>query len=154
MRQSSLLKMGDLNSRINISGYRWAFADSSTGWCFDPPARVGRDLTSGGTTALPACLDECCHGHIQERTKTRREIWQDIAKSPEVAAWMNTNHCSRGELFGAKESIDKDGPISISPGIMTVAQLLDQMAVKSGINYWAVLRSDPAGSCRIETLLW
>lgn len=134
--------VGDiLNLFVSQAGsYRWEESQDGIIHVFRNNARVA--LTNV-VMSYPGAAD-----------KTRREIWQDLAGRPEVSAWMNSNHCSRGELLGGKEFRDKDSPVSINPGIMTVAQLLDQVAVKSGINYWAVLRSDPASSCRIEILLW
>jgi hypothetical protein len=86
--------------------------------------------------------------------KTRQEIWEDIGKRPEVVAWMGSNHCSRTELFNGKEFKHHNDPISIAPGSITVAHLLDEVAVKSGVDYWAVLRSAPGNSCHVNIFLW
>jgi hypothetical protein len=87
--------------------------------------------------------------------KTRQQIWEDIAVRPEVSAWMNSVHCSREELFHGGEFRTHNGPISIAPGSFTVEQLLDDVAVKSGDNYWAVLQSPrSSSSCRVSIILW
>jgi len=86
--------------------------------------------------------------------KTRRNIWEDIANRPEVAAWMQSNSCLRGELFNGKEFREHDDPISIGPGSLTLTELLDQVAVKSRVNYWAVLQSPSDTPCRIQIILW
>jgi len=86
--------------------------------------------------------------------KTRREIWQDIANRPEISAWMNSSGCSRGELFNGKEFREHNDPILVDAGSITVAQLLDDVAVKSGVGYWAVLQSPPGTSCRVDIILW
>jgi len=86
--------------------------------------------------------------------KTRREIWEDIAKRPEVLSWMDANHCVRGEFFNGKEFREHNDPISIASAPMTVAQLLDAVAVKSGVDYWAVLQSPPSSPCRVDIMLW
>jgi hypothetical protein len=86
--------------------------------------------------------------------KTRREIWEDIAKRPEVEAWMQSNRCVREEFFNGKEFREHNDPISIAPGSLTVAQLLDEVAVKSRVDYWAVLQSPPGTSCRMDIILW
>ena len=87
--------------------------------------------------------------------KTRHEIWDDIANRPEISAWLNSSHCTRQEYFHGKEFKDNNDPISIAPGDMTLKQLLDEVAIKSGDNYWAVLQSPPSGdSCHIAIILW
>jgi hypothetical protein len=86
--------------------------------------------------------------------KTREEVWEDIAKRPEVVTWMNSNRCSRGELFNGKEFRSHNDPISIPSGSKTLAQLLDETAVKSGQNFWAVLQSPPSTPCRVDIILW
>jgi hypothetical protein len=90
-------------------------------------------------------------------SKTRREIWEDLAATPEVNAWLVSNNCSRGEIFGGWEFKDSNGPISIKAGTMTLAHLLDEVAIKSGDNYWAILmssQSPPEKPCQISILLW
>jgi hypothetical protein len=86
--------------------------------------------------------------------KTREEIWEDIAGRPEISAWMNSYHCSRGELFNGKEFRNHNDPISVEARSLTLAQLLDEVAVKSGVNYWAVLQSPPNSPCQIYIKLW
>jgi hypothetical protein len=85
--------------------------------------------------------------------RTREQIWEDIAQRPEISAWMNSAHCSRGELFHGKEFRNHNNPIDIVPGSITLAELLDQVAVKSGAGYWAVLQSSDSGACRIYILV-
>jgi hypothetical protein len=86
--------------------------------------------------------------------RTREEIWQDLAQRPEIAAWMRSNHCSRREFFQGKEFRDHNERISIASGPLSVAQLLDEVAVKSGENYWAVLQSPPGTECHVAVMLW
>lgn len=86
--------------------------------------------------------------------RSRKQIWEDIAKRPEVSAWLDSNRCARSELFGGWEFREHNDPISIEPGFITVSQLLDEVAVKSGENYWAVLQSGSANNCRIDIILW
>jgi hypothetical protein len=86
--------------------------------------------------------------------KTREQIWEDIAERPEVLAWMNSAHCSRGDLFNGKEFRNHNEPISVDESFLTLAQLLDGAAVKSGVNYWAVLQSPSNDPCRIYIKLW
>jgi len=87
--------------------------------------------------------------------KTRQQIWEDLSSRPEISAWISSAHCSRGELFHGGEFKTRNGPITIPAGQTTVRQLLDDVSLKSGENYWAVLESPPtAGSCRIAILLW
>jgi hypothetical protein len=86
--------------------------------------------------------------------KTREEVWEDIAKRPEVAAWISSNRCSRGEMFNGKEFRSHNDPISIAAGRKTLAQLLDETAVRSGENFWAVLQTPPSKPCRVDIILW
>jgi hypothetical protein len=86
--------------------------------------------------------------------RSRHDIWEDIAKRPEVRAWMQSSHCTRGELFNGKEFRDHNEPINIQAGSMTVAELLDQVASKSGVNYWAVLQSASDSPCSLQIILW
>jgi len=86
--------------------------------------------------------------------KTRQQIWDDIDKRPEVIAWLNANHCERNELFMGKEFRAHNGPISIKAGSMTLAQLLDQVAIKSGENYWAIVQSPAGQKCQIRISVW
>jgi len=89
------------------------------------------------------------------RNQTRKEIWEDIAERPEISAWMNSGRCSRAEFFHGEEFRANNGPISIAAGNLTLEQLLDVVATKSGTNYWAVLQSPPsAGPCRVAIILW
>jgi hypothetical protein len=86
--------------------------------------------------------------------KTREELWGDIAKKPEITAWLYANHCERQQLFTGSEFRTHNGPISIDAGSMTVAHLLDQVAIKSGENYWAIVQSPPDKVCQVSILLW
>jgi hypothetical protein len=86
--------------------------------------------------------------------KTRHEIWNDIANRPEVTAWLRANACIRAEYLGAREFREHNEPISIPSGTITLEQLLDQLVVKSGVNYWAVLESKSGKECRVDIVVW
>jgi hypothetical protein len=87
--------------------------------------------------------------------KTRQQIWEDLAKRPEISAWTNSARCSRREYFQGQEFKSNNGPVSIAPGYLTLEQLLDEVTIKSGDNYWAVLQSPPsAGPCEVAIILW
>ena len=86
--------------------------------------------------------------------KTRRDIWQDIAKRPEVIEWMRSNHCTRREFFTGGEFGSHNDPISVEAGSLTVSGLLDEVASKSGNNYWAVLQSPAKTPCTVHIILW
>jgi hypothetical protein len=89
--------------------------------------------------------------------RTRLEMWMDIHERPEVKAWMKSMNCHPGEEpFHAKNFKPHKGPISIAPGSMTVTHLLDEVALQSGENYWAVLqRSSPMShSCHVSVIVW
>ena len=86
--------------------------------------------------------------------KTRKEIWESLAERPEITAWLATHRCSRSELFNGKEFRGHNDPLSVSAGTMTVSQLLDSVALKSGVNFWALLQSQENSTCQIFVLLW
>jgi len=88
------------------------------------------------------------------KNKTRKEIWDDIDKRPEITAWLEANHCERQELLTGKEFSAHNAPISIEAGSMTLVQLLDQTAIKSGENYWAIVQSATDKPCQVSILLW
>jgi len=92
--------------------------------------------------------------YLGAKSRSRKEIWSDLNKMPEIAAWMNANHCQRQELFNGKEFRAHNAPISIERGTITVSELLDQVAVKSGENYWAILRSSASETaCQVTIIL-
>jgi hypothetical protein len=86
--------------------------------------------------------------------KTRHDIWQDIAKRPEVIEWMQSNHCTREEFFTGGEFQSHNDPISVEAGSLTVSDLLDDIASKSGTKYWAVLQSPASTPCSVSIILW
>jgi hypothetical protein len=87
--------------------------------------------------------------------KTRQQIWEDLAKRPEVSAWFDSARCTRGELFQGGEFRNHNEVISIARANITLEQLFDEVTLKSGENFWAVLQSPPSGSsCRVALILW
>jgi len=89
--------------------------------------------------------------------KTRLEIWEDLAARPELKAWLEANHCSRQEILGGgglftpgDKSRTRDVRISIDGGSITLAQLLDQVAIKSGKNYWSIVQSPASKPCQVS----
>ena len=87
--------------------------------------------------------------------KTRREIWKDLANRPEISQWLKSNNCTRQEFFIGNEFSSNNQPISISVGSMTVRELFDETAIKSGSNRWFALQSAPSTpSCHVALMLW
>jgi hypothetical protein len=86
--------------------------------------------------------------------KTRQQIWDDLGQRPEILAWLESNHCRRSEVFTGHEFRDHNAPISIASESITVEQFLDQVAITSGTNYWAVLQSRSGNSCQVGIMLW
>jgi hypothetical protein len=121
-------------------GYRWTETDSGV-------IHVSR-------TGAHVSLLDVVMSYPGAVKRSRHDIWEDIAKRPEVRAWMQSSHCTRGELFNGKEFRDHNEPINIQAGSMTVAELLDQVASKSGVNYWAVLQSASDSPCSLQIILW
>ena len=87
--------------------------------------------------------------------KRRFDIWQGLSKLPEISDWLKSHLCSRREYWFGKEFSWNNDPISIAPGTMTVRQLFDEVAVKSGSNTWVVLQEPPSeDSCHVALMLW
>lgn len=85
----------------------------------------------------------------------RYEIWRQLHTLPEYVAWMNSHQCHRLERIRPLDFRFDDGPIDIPAGQMTVAQLLDQVAKKSGDGFWAILQSDPSDPvCHVSVIDW
>lgn len=87
--------------------------------------------------------------------KTRQQIWEDLSKRPELSAWLSSTGCSRREYFHGAEFRNHNSPISLPAGSLTLQQLLDDVTIKSGENYWAVLQTAPStNTCEISIMLW
>jgi hypothetical protein len=86
---------------------------------------------------------------------TRQQIWSNLSELPEVSAWRSANHCIRGEILDGTEFKTHNQPLSIESGSMTVAHLLDLIAIKSGTNFWAILQTPgSSGQCRLAINVW
>jgi hypothetical protein len=126
---------------IQAPSYRWA--DTPTGI-------IHVSIDDGHIPLLDVVMS-----YPGAENKTRQQIWQDIASRPEISAWMGSAHCVRGELFHGGEFRDHNGPFSIVAGSLTLEQLLDDVALKSGDNYWVVVQSSrPQVSCQISIMQW
>jgi hypothetical protein len=128
-----------LNTLVSHApGYRWDETD-------------GMIHVFRNSTHLPIASVTMSYPGVEN--KSREDIWEDIAQRPEITAWLEANQCARQELFGGREFRTNNAPISIDPGTMTLAQLLDQVAVKSGVNYWAISQT-PGKPCQVSIILW
>jgi hypothetical protein len=56
--------------------------------------------------------------------------------------------------LSGREFRNHNGPISLSGGDKTIATLLDEAAVTSRVNYWAVIESHRSASCRVTIIVW
>lgn len=87
--------------------------------------------------------------------KTVQEIWDDLAARPELRAWLSSNHCFRQEIIssdGGERPTDYIyRRISIEAGSMTLAQLMDRVAIKSGSDFWKIVwsPSPPGQPCEV-----
>jgi hypothetical protein len=87
--------------------------------------------------------------------KDRYEIWREFHTLPEYVGWMKSYQCRPLERIRLVDFRFDDGPIDIAAGQMTVGQLLDQVAKKSGDGFWAVLQSDPSDPvCHVSVIDW
>jgi hypothetical protein len=91
------------------------------------------------------------------QNRNMMQMWMDIRERPEIREWMESAHCRLGgEPFHAKNFKQHRGPISVPTGSTTVAHLLDEIALQSGSNYWAVLQrfSPKSHSCYVSVNVW
>ncbi|HEX4022751.1 MAG TPA: hypothetical protein VHX63_16520 [Acidobacteriaceae bacterium] len=92
------------------------------------------------------------------REKNRLQIWTQVRTSPEVKNWLRANRCreiGRFSPYAFLQPKNRPDAISISPGSMTLAQLLDKVATQTGVNFWAVLQTAPtAKSCHVSIMPW
>jgi hypothetical protein len=86
--------------------------------------------------------------------KTVREIWMSLGDNPEIKAWLGANHCMRQEVFDDYGSGSQpEVRISIDAGSMTLAQLMDRVAIKSGTNFWEISQSPPGKTCVVAIFM-
>ncbi|MGC1361368.1 MAG: hypothetical protein WA826_09350, partial [Silvibacterium sp.] len=133
--------VGDLLNMLvaKAPGYTWKESD-------DGVIHVsGRSVPSIGSIVIP---------YPGADLKTRREIWEDIGELPQMKQWMTLNRCSPRNLMGGWEFKTHNDPISIPPGQMTLAQLLDDVSLKSGSNFWAIVQSPPNEPCWVSVIAW
>jgi hypothetical protein len=88
------------------------------------------------------------------QTRTRQEIWDELDARPEIKTWLAENHCTLNEVFNGAPFRTHNTPITISAGTMTLSELLDQVALKSGENYWAIVQSPAGQECRTSIAVW
>ncbi len=88
------------------------------------------------------------------QNKTREEVWNDLATIPEINHWMKANDCSRLELMTGKEFKLNNRVVSIEASRMSVSRLLDQVALKSGQDFWEILQTPKGKPCRLHITVW
>jgi len=90
------------------------------------------------------------------KDESRLDIWRGLHVMPEYRAWMGANHCQTADRFVPKMFKTHRDPISIEPGTMTFAQLLDQVATKSGQNSWSILQvpGSQKQQCHVWVNVW
>jgi len=85
----------------------------------------------------------------------RFDIWRSLHRRPEYIAWMNSSHCRAAERWRPWYFKYDSGPIDIPAGRVSVSQLLDYEATKTGDGFWAVLQSDSLdGPCMVAIIDW
>jgi hypothetical protein len=88
-------------------------------------------------------------------SKSRKDIWDDLATTPEIKTSLVESGCIRQEFMDGSEFRDNNKPIKLEPGSRTLRQLLDETASKSGENFWLILKSPPQQKpCSIAIWLW
>ena len=106
-------------------------------------------------TGAPAPLANVVLNYPGASAKERYEIWRELHILPEYIGWMKSHQCHGSERIRPRDFKFNRGEIDIAAGQMTVAQLLDQVAKKSGDGFWAVLQSDPVDPvCRVSVIDW
>lgn len=85
----------------------------------------------------------------------RLSIWAQLHRLPEYITWMKTSQCREVEHVSPVFFHFDKGPVDIPAGRLTVSQLLDQVAVKSGDGFWAILQSDASEPvCKVALIDW
>lgn len=87
------------------------------------------------------------------RKKTRQQISEGLSSIPEIADWLSSNHCTRDQFTQGGEFRTHNDSFSISTGSYSLQEFLDEIAAKSGTNYWAVLLNYRDGACRLSILM-
>jgi hypothetical protein len=117
----------------------------------------GNNIIHVSTAGARVSLADVPINYPGAKDQTRRQIWFDLHRSPEYRNWMRTNKCRSGDEFHAKNFIRQRGAphtITVPAGPMTLAQLLDEVAVKSGMNYWAISQSVQESDCQVAITVW
>jgi hypothetical protein len=83
-------------------------------------------------SGAPAPLAKLVLNYPGASQKDRYEIWRELQTLPEYVGWMKSNQCRSWGQIRRMDFRLNDGPVDIPAGHMTVAQLLDQVAKKSG----------------------
>jgi hypothetical protein len=84
---------------------------------------------------------------------TRQEISEGLNSIPEITNWLNSNRCSRDQFTQGGEFRTHNDPISLPARTLTLEELLDEIALRSGSNYWAVLQNHTDGACHVTILM-
>jgi hypothetical protein len=106
-------------------------------------------------SGAPATLANVVLNYPGAYEKDRYEIWRELQTLPEYVAWMKSYQCRTWRRIRPMDFKFNNGLIDVAPGQMTVAQLLDQVAKKTGDGFWAVLQSDPSDPvCHVSVIDW
>lgn len=109
--------------------------------------------SDGGSSLANVVLD-----YPGAKDKNRLEIWRQVRRSPEVESWLRAHGCREVGRFSPYAYLrpnHRPDAINIPAASMTLAQLLDKVAVQTGVNYWAILQTAPtAKSCQVSIMPW
>ena len=86
--------------------------------------------------------------------QTLLQVYWGLGSIPELKAWLESHHCSYPDGVITFGNPGRAPTLSVDGGSMTLAQLLDQVAIKSGENYWSIVQTPPGEPCEVSIHLW
>ena len=86
--------------------------------------------------------------------QTLLQVYWGLGAIPELKAWLESHHCSYPDGVITFGNPGRAPTLSVDGGSMTLAQLLDQVAIKSGENYWSIVQTPPGEPCEVSIHLW
>ena len=86
--------------------------------------------------------------------QTLLQVYWGLGSIPELKAWLESHHCSYPDGVITFGNPGRAPTLSVDGGSMTLAQLLDQVAIKSGENYWSIVQTPAGEPCEVSIHLW
>jgi hypothetical protein len=85
---------------------------------------------------------------------TREQFWRNLEVFQPVSTWLNTHSCKRWDIFNGHEFSDRNDPMEIRGATESVSDLLNEVAGKSGADFWGIMRRIDDGHCSVQIIVW